>query len=423
MGMSGGQRQPLGLLFLVVALVTLMGAAWPVCAEKQVTLTWYVIRTEAELPYWQEMADRFMERNKELMVNVMNELSGGVAKLTTMIAAGVAPDIVRGETNWMPDYAGKGWFVNLEPYVARDRAQLKLQEFPKPTLDAFMLDGLQYAIPQVVSGLAYNYNTAMFENAGVSAPEAGWAWADLVNVSKRLTREDADGRITQYGLSLGRSIHHDIYAFMLQNGGDHFTADRREILIDRPESVEAIDFAQSLVNQHRVAGWGADFVAGKAAAQIIGPWRRGHHNTVKELQWDVAPLPRQKQAITPLYVGGLAILAESKNHEDAWELVKYLTGTEAQHIWAKNGQSCPARLPVAGSASFLKAGPPAHAMVYVDSINRGVPEPSFPGWPDIRAAIDRVLGSVWNGQTPARVAAEQAKAVAQPMLDELNKAR
>jgi multiple sugar transport system substrate-binding protein len=227
----------------------------------------------------------------------------------------------------------------------------------------------------------------------------------LVTVSRRLTREDADGRSTQYGLSLVRSIHHDIYAFMLQNGGDHLTPDRRQILIDRPESVEAIDFAQSLVNQHRAAGWSADFVDGQAA-QINGPWRRGHHNAISELQWDVAPLPKRKSAVSPLYVGGLAILADSKNHEEVWELVKYLTGTEAQHIWAKNGQSCPARLPVAGSASFLKAGPPSNAIVYVEAINMGVPEPSFPDWSDIRSAIDRALSPVWTGQIPARIGAE-----------------
>jgi len=74
-----------------------------------------VIRTEVELPYWQEMADRFMEHDAQFTVNVMNEPSGGVTKRTTIIAAGVAPDVVRGETNWMPDYAGQGWFVNLEP--------------------------------------------------------------------------------------------------------------------------------------------------------------------------------------------------------------------------------------------------------------------------------------------------------------------
>ena len=266
----------------VISVLSMLTALFSfVYAEQQIALTWYVIRTEVELPYWLEMADRFMELNPQYAVDVMNEPSGGVAKLTTMIAAGVAPDVVRGETNWMPDYAGKGWFVDLEPYVERDRAALRLHEFPKQVLDAFILDGLRYAIPQVVSGLVYNYNTDMFSAAGVSPPQSDWTWVDLVTISRRLTREDADGRITQYGLSLGRSIHHDIYAFMLQNGGDHFTPDRRVILIDQPESVEAIDFAQSLVNQHRVAGWSADFVGGQAAAQINGPWRSGHHNAIE----------------------------------------------------------------------------------------------------------------------------------------------
>jgi len=403
-------------LIYMMVLTSLMATA---SAAEPTTLTWYVIRTEAELPFWLEMADNFMRHNQHLTVNVMNEVSGGVAKLTTMVASGVAPDIVRGETNWMPDYAAKGLFVDLTPYVSRDRAHLKLQEFPRQVLDAFVFDGLHYAMPQVVSGLVYNYNTVMFADAGLNAPQPGWTWDDLLTISKRLTRTDADGHITTYGLGLDTSIHHDIYAFMLQNDGHHFTADRQEIIIDQPEAVEAIDFAQSLVNQHQVARWGKAVESGVDAAEFTGPWRRGHYNTVKDLQWDVAPLPQRKRAVTSLYVGGLAILSDSKNHETSWSLIKYLTGTEAQHIWAKNGQSCPARLPVAGSASFLKAGPPVHAMYYVDAINNGVPEPSFPGWSDIRAAINRALAPVWSGMEPARSGAAQAKAVAQSMLDEL----
>jgi len=54
---------------------------------------------------------------------------------------------------------------------------LRLQESPKQVLDAFILDGLRYAIPQVVSGLVYNYNTAMFADAGVSPPQSGWTWS------------------------------------------------------------------------------------------------------------------------------------------------------------------------------------------------------------------------------------------------------
>ena len=110
----------------VISVLSMLTALFSfVYAEQQIALTWYVIRTEVELPYWLEMADRFMELNPQYAVDVMNEPSGGVAKLTTMIAAGVAPDVVRGETNWMPDYAGKGWFVDLEPYVERDRAALR----------------------------------------------------------------------------------------------------------------------------------------------------------------------------------------------------------------------------------------------------------------------------------------------------------
>lgn len=392
--------------------------------ERATELTWYIMRNVEEVPFWQEMADRHMEKNPHVKVNVMNDLSGGVTKLTTMIASGVAPDVVRGETSWMPEYAANECFANLDPYITRDRTQLRLQEFPQAAMDAFRLDGQQYAMPIVVSGLVFNYNVPRLFEAGLSVPQPGWNWDDFVTVLRRLTREEADGRISQVGVSMDRSLNR-VQAFILQNGTDLFDPGYTTVLIDKPESIEALDYVQALVNQHRVASWGGnnDFTTGRAAAQLTGPWRRGVHNVMKDLQWDIAPLPQNKRAASPLYAGGIAVLADSRHHEESWQLVKYLTGTEAQQIWARNGQSCPARLPVAYSSAFLRAGAPEHAKYYVDAINTSFPEPSFPGWADVNSAMSRVLAPVFAGTQSARIGAEQAKAIAQPILDEINKAR
>jgi ABC-type glycerol-3-phosphate transport system substrate-binding protein len=87
-------------VLLCIVFLTGLGIAsfslW-VYGESAVELTWYIMRNVEEIPFWQEMADRHMEKNPQVKVNVMNELSGGVTKLTTMIASGVAPDVVRGE--------------------------------------------------------------------------------------------------------------------------------------------------------------------------------------------------------------------------------------------------------------------------------------------------------------------------------------
>ncbi|NLN19804.1 MAG: sugar ABC transporter substrate-binding protein [Firmicutes bacterium] len=407
-------------VLVLICVACLMGAA---LAQEKVELTWYIMRNVEELPFWQEMADRHMEKNPHVKVTLMNEVSGGVAKLTTMIASGIPPDVVRGETNWMPEHAASGCFVNLNPYITRDRAELKLQEFPQAVMDAFKLDGQQYAMPIVVSALVFNYNIPRLQEAGVPPPQPGWNWDDFLTVLRRLTKEEADGRITQYGVSMDRALNR-VQTFLLQNGTDLFDRGYRTVLIDRPESVEALDYVQSLVNQHRVASWGgnSDFTSGRSAAQLTGPWRRGVHNVLPDLDWDIAPLPQGKKAASSLYAGGIAILADSRHHEESWQLVKYLTSTEAQQIWAKNGQSCPARLPVAYSSSFLRAGAPENARYYVDAINTGHPEPSFPGWADVNSALSSALAPVFAGTLPARVGAEQAKAVAQPILDEINKA-
>jgi multiple sugar transport system substrate-binding protein len=106
-------------------------------------------------------------------------------------------------------------------------------------MDAFKLDGWQYAVPIVVSALAFNYNITMVQDAGLPDPQPGWNWDDFVTVLKRLTREEADGRISQVGVSMERSLNR-LQAFILQNGTDLFDPGYRKVLIDQPESVEAL---------------------------------------------------------------------------------------------------------------------------------------------------------------------------------------
>ncbi|HHW10143.1 MAG TPA: extracellular solute-binding protein [Firmicutes bacterium] len=70
-----------------------------------------------------------------------------------------------------------------------------------------------------------------------------------------------------------------------------------------------------------------------SAADFIGPWSRGRFNEIKDLDWDIAPLPKKKLATSPIYIGGMAIFAGTKHPEEAWRFVKYLTSREAQQIW------------------------------------------------------------------------------------------
>ncbi len=107
-----------------------------------------------------------------------------------------------------------------------------------------------------------------------------------------------------------------------------------------------------------------------------------------------------------------------KHPEESWKFVKYLTSRDAQQIWARNGQSCPARIPIAMSEAFRQAGPPQNVQYYLEGIMSGRPEPAFPGASQVLAQLRAPLVNVWLGKEPLAAAVEKAKLNGQAMLDQ-----
>lgn len=418
-------RSRVGLVFAVL-IAALIASSSSVLA--QVNLIWWVSRHEVEMPFWEEMARRFELNNPDITVEIINAMDqGGRDQLMTLILSGMAPDIIRGETDWMPDFAGHQLFLDLTDYIERDKVELVLDEFPQPALDAFRWKQSQYALPVVLSSLIYQYNTVMFDEAGLAYPHGHWTWDEFLDTSRQLTRADNNGNIIQYGVQIPRSIGTRAVVWLWQNGGTLFSDDYEEILIDQSESVEALEFLRALIHDHQVASspqvesrLGDLFVTRNAAAQVHGPWRRGALNSIPDFHWDIAPLPGNKQEATVILAGGMAVSSESKHPEEAWRFVKYLTSTEAQHIWAENGQSSPARIPVALSDSFLSAGAPEHARYYIDVIAHGRAEPGFPGWLNLHQDLNRALSPMWRGEMDVQRAVLQAKLQGQAQLDQIN---
>ncbi|HHW10142.1 MAG TPA: extracellular solute-binding protein [Firmicutes bacterium] len=162
-------------LLTIIAIILFASTTFVWTAfSKTVELHWMINRQASELVFWQEMVDRFEAQNPDIKIKMENVISGFTAKLRTMEAAGVPPDIVRGETDWMHEFALTNSFLDLNPYIERDKNELQLSDFPGPVFDAFTWKGTRFAMPVVMSSLVYNYNTAMYDQAGLSAPKEDW---------------------------------------------------------------------------------------------------------------------------------------------------------------------------------------------------------------------------------------------------------
>ncbi|MDQ3701392.1 MAG: hypothetical protein M3442_10790 [Chloroflexota bacterium] len=117
---------------------------------------------------------------------------------------------------------------------------------------------------------------------------------------------------------------------------------------------------------------------------------------------------------------GYALGGESKRRDEAWELLKWLTGKEMQQLKVRLGEVFPPRRSLANSPDFLKPGePPAHAALAVEAAERHVQVvPAFTRWQKMTALMNQDLGALWDGRDTAAAVAARIEPLVDTLLKE-----
>ena len=114
------------------------------------------------------------------------------------IAGGDAPDVFAMDGPLFPDYQSRDVLLDLKPFIDRDGYDLG-QLADQAVADFTTPDG-QFGLPRDLNVIALFYNKTMFDAAGIPYPDETWDWAKLVEVAKKLTIKDADGKAEPVGL-------------------------------------------------------------------------------------------------------------------------------------------------------------------------------------------------------------------------------
>ncbi|MCX6378799.1 MAG: extracellular solute-binding protein [Armatimonadetes bacterium] len=115
--------------------------------------------------------------------------------MRTQLQGGLAPDVMWAHSTWCNDDAKYGWFVNLDPYLAKPNPYCAPEaRGAKRWGDLFYADatnakrapdGHLYALPIDQVETAIYYNKDLFRQAGVQPPNT---WAEFIALQKRLKK-------------------------------------------------------------------------------------------------------------------------------------------------------------------------------------------------------------------------------------------
>jgi multiple sugar transport system substrate-binding protein len=310
------------------------------------------ISTPIEETLMRSLIGAFDKRHPELKVHYEPITANYMDKLLLMLGTRTAPDIVMLEAFWASSLVAYDVLLPLDQFVVQD-PNFAIEDFEPALLDAFRFNGKLYGLPKDYSTLVLYYNPEMLAEVGLEDPPR--TWDDLADYARRLTRDtDGDGVIDQYGYGHAEALEYSL-PFVWQNRGEYFDA-QGEIAFTDPAFVEALAFLQRLKARGIAvlptdvgAAWNMDaFGRRRVAMAISGLWAVNFmKDTYAQVPYKFAPLPIGKQPASVVFVVGYAIPKHTRDPEQAWQVLQYLTGREGQRLWAQADVGLPPRRSVA----------------------------------------------------------------------------
>ncbi|MGW6579862.1 extracellular solute-binding protein [Streptomyces globisporus] len=298
------------------------------------TVTWWdTSSVGSEDKVFKKLAEGFEKKHPKVDVKYVNVPFGEAQnKFKNAAQAGDgAPDVIRSEVAWTPDFANLGYLAPLDGTAA-----LKNQDdFLKQAVASTKYEDKTYAVPQVIDSMGIFYNKKMFKEAGVEAPAD---LADLKTVAEKI--KDKTGKT---GLYLRGDDPYYFLSFLYGEGGDMVDAGSKSVTIDKPEGVKAFKAVKALVDDGTAKTDASDgwenmmqaFKNGDVAMMINGPWAVADTLTGKEFtdkaNLGVAPVPAGSAAQgAPQGGHNLAVYAGSKNLDASYAFVEYMTSVDSQ---------------------------------------------------------------------------------------------
>jgi multiple sugar transport system substrate-binding protein len=286
--------------------------------------------------------------------------------------------------SWKSDWANNGFLYPLDDFIARDNAYFQVEDINQALLaTGGQWGGKTYGLPYYTFTPGLIYRCDLFENpAEMQAFQAKYGYtldipttydqmAQIAEFFRRAPGQTLKGQPLDkdfYGIGLmaGRFGHifDEINTIAWTFGGDVVNADGTPGVNQQPYLDAVHMYVDKLLPNSPPGSLtaGYDFVISQFNTGMIsmtGPMYLDQWPNAVKVETNV---PGSEACMAPLPGGGktwagafsLGITNSSKNPEDAWEFLKYITGPEAQRKFAEGGGST-TRMSILNDKAFYTA--------------------------------------------------------------------
>ncbi|HSB89479.1 MAG TPA: sugar ABC transporter substrate-binding protein [Anaerolineales bacterium] len=355
--------------FLKIAGAAGAGAALAACAPAtaegphasgRVQLVYQDWRTDWFPGMAQSMLESFHAAHPEIQVFFTMDPEDLADAMIADFQAGTAPDVVDGCCDFFPEWAQKGFLLDLRPFVEADLERETLDDWDPAQYQAlFTSDGRQFGLPKYHGALALFYNKDIFDEFLVDYPDRSWTHDDYLEAMRRLTHDrDGDGVTDLWGSMV--DIAWERIQVHVNGWGGHFVdpENPRRSFLARPSALEAMEWLRARMWDNRVMATSLDvkqigtrqaFIQEKLAMVEDGSWSLKDILEGAKFRIGVAPFPAgPERRVTLATTDGFGIYAGTKYPEAAWELLKFLISKQYGRAMAQTHLLQPARESLVG---------------------------------------------------------------------------
>lgn len=330
-----------------------------------------------------------------------------IAKVLQQASSRTLPDVLMLDNPDVQQIAATGALAPLKDFGVSAPAG----DVPG-VVNAGTYNGQVYGLAPVINSIALYYNVDMLKAAGITPPKT---WDELKADAAKLT----DSGKGVYGFAMSNINTYEgtwqFLPFFWTNGGD-------EKNINSPGAQQALQFDVDLQNDGSMSKssvtWSQQdvnnqFIAGKAAMMINGPWQLPALNAAKGLNFASVPIPTRtsdQQIVSPL--GGETFNVPQTGDKTkmglAAKFVDCLNTPAMQVKIAGLSGNVPAQ--EAAAADWAKTHPQVESFVETVKTARARTAELGPKWPTAATAIYTAVQDALTGKASPADALQQAQA-------------
>ncbi|WPZ34546.1 ABC transporter substrate-binding protein [Thalassobaculum sp. OXR-137] len=295
----------------------------------------------------QALTDEYVAAHPDVKIDAVyaGSYQDTITKTLTAVRGGTPPQLSVILSVDMFTLIEEDAIIPFDGLVKNDADKAWLTSFYPAFMDNSMTGGKTYGIPFQRSTPVLYWNKEAFKAAGLDPNTPPKTWEEQIEFGKKLTKRDANGNVTQWGVRIpssgfpywlfqGLTTQNDV---ILANDAGNKTN------FDDPKVVEALQYLVDLSAKHGVMQpgiieWGATpkaFFEGQAAMMWTTTGNLTNVRDNAPFDFGVGMLPANKRPGAPTGGGNFYIFKDSTDEQKAasFEFIKWITAPEQAAKW------------------------------------------------------------------------------------------